>query len=85
MKPMLTGREAGEYAKLNGAKSVRECPTGMIEIEGKSGKTAYIPSGHLKPRQAFHIGVLLRWLLGILVLLATFTAATGGGLSTLIK
>lgn len=81
---VITGKQIGENARMNGAKDVHDCPDGRTYIEGKNGKAVIIPSGPLKPHAAFHIGVLVKWLLVIMGLILAVSANTGG-LSGLIK
>ena len=83
-KIFITGKEVADCARRNGAE-VRECPNERVYIGNPTNhKAVIIPAGNLKPHAAFHIGVIVRWVLIIMGLIAAVSAHTGG-LAGLIK
>lgn len=76
-----TGREWGDWARDNGARTVESWKDGddsKIYVSAPNNKAVVFTSGKLKPHASHHIGAILKWmLLAILGLLLAIAGSSG--------
>lgn len=82
-----TGKEWGEWAKANGARTVEPYKPGddsKVFVAAHNNKAVIFPAGELKPHASLHIGAILKWMLLAILGLILALAGTSGPLSGLI-